>query len=74
MKHSLLSIDSDPYVKSLAFYKFIFTNSELNLSKIQLGFPIFVYAITILFSKLKTLESVLTLPSLFLLQAYQCYL
>lgn len=47
MKHSLLSIDSDSYVKSLSFYKFIFINSELNLSKIQLGFPIFVYAITI---------------------------
>lgn len=40
MKHSLLSIDSDSYVKSLSFYKFIFINSELNLSKIQLGFPI----------------------------------
>lgn len=47
MKHSLLSIDSDSYVKSLTFYKFTFKNSELNLSKIQLGFPIFVYAVTI---------------------------
>lgn len=71
-KRSLLSRDSDPYGNSVCFFIRLSlpTNSALNLSKIQLGFPVFVYAITIYLVPQPTnlglcsIDPLLCLPSL----------